>query len=71
MIWVDILAGRLHRFRVADGGAAQDDEVIVDLGVPIGSAAPRQGGGYVLAAADGFRLTGPGRHAGGRPDPAR
>ncbi len=22
MIWVDILAGRLHRFRVADGGAA-------------------------------------------------
>ena len=42
MIWVDILAGRLHRFRVADGGAARDDEVIVDLGVPIGSAAPRQ-----------------------------
>ncbi len=33
--------------------------MIVDLGVPIGSAAPRQGGGYVLAAADGFRLTGP------------
>jgi sugar lactone lactonase YvrE len=59
MIWVDILAGRLHRFRVADRGAARDDEVIVDLGVPIGSAAPRQGGGYVLAAADGIRLTGP------------
>ncbi|MGH3406196.1 MAG: SMP-30/gluconolactonase/LRE family protein, partial [Streptosporangiaceae bacterium] len=61
MIWVDILAGRLHRFRVAGGGAAGDDEVLVDLGVPIGSAAPRQGGGYVLAAADGFRLTGDGR----------
>lgn len=70
MIWVDILAGRLHRFRVADG-AAGDDEVLVDLGVPIGSAAPRQGGGYVLAAADGFRLTGPdGTPVGGPNRPA-
>ena len=28
-------------------------------GVPVGAAAPRRGGGYVLAAADGFRLAGP------------
>jgi sugar lactone lactonase YvrE len=52
MIWVDISAGRLHRF-----SATRADEVIVDLGIPLGAAAPRQGGGYVLAAADGFRLT--------------
>ena len=71
MIWVDILAGRLHRFRVADGGAARDDEVIVDLGVPIGSAAPRQR--RRLRAGHRRRVPAdrPGRHAGGRPDPAR
>jgi sugar lactone lactonase YvrE len=55
MIWVDILAGRLHRFDPASGGA--DDRVITDVGVPLGSAAPRQGGGYVLATGHGFLLT--------------
>jgi sugar lactone lactonase YvrE len=57
LIWVDINAGRLHRFSPAAGR----DEVVVDLGrdLPIGAAAPRRGGGYVLAAADGFRLAGP------------
>jgi sugar lactone lactonase YvrE len=61
LIWVDINAGRLHRFR-DDAG----DAVIADLGVALGAAAPRLGGGYVLAAADGFRTI----RADGRPDGA-
>ena len=46
------------------GGA---DEVIrLDAGVRLGAAAPRRGGGYVLAAADGFRFAdAAGRLAGG------
>lgn len=62
LLWVDINAGRLHRYRPGTG-----NEVLVDLAaagpggraVAIGAAAQRRGGGYVLAAADGFRLTGP------------
>ena len=56
IIWVDINAGELHQLRMegADGGAG--DSVIARAGLPIGAAAPRAGGGYVLAAADGFRL---------------
>jgi sugar lactone lactonase YvrE len=53
LIWVDINAGQLHEF---DPGGA--DRVIASAGVPVGAAAPRTAGGYVLAAADGFRLTG-------------
>ncbi len=52
VIWVDIAAGQLHRLSERDG-----DSVIATAGVPVGAAAPRAGGGYVLAAADGFRLT--------------
>jgi sugar lactone lactonase YvrE len=51
VVWVDINAGLLHRF-TADAG----DTVIVSAGVPVGAAAPRAGGGYVLATPDGFRL---------------
>jgi len=53
--WVDIHAGRLHRYRPGVGV----DEVHLEAGVPVSAAAPRRGGGYVLAAADGFRLAGP------------
>ena len=53
LIWVDINAGQVHRFREGTG-----DEVVADIGVPVGAAIPRRAGGYVLAAADGFRLTG-------------
>ncbi len=56
MIWVDIPTGRLHRHR--PGGDDEVDEVVVDLEVTIGAAAPRRDGGYVLAAGDGFRLVG-------------
>ena len=77
LIWVDILAGHLHRYRPGAG-----DEVFHAAGVPVGAAAPRaakgageggtgrwaRGGGYVLAAADGFRLVGAGGGAEGWPD---
>lgn len=59
LLWVDIHAGRLHRYRPGEGS-----EVVLELAAggqatAIGAAAPRAGGGYVLATADGFRLTGP------------
>src|SRR5882724_2950338 len=57
LIWVDINAGQLHRF-TPGAGPEQSDEVIIDLGLAIGAAAPRRDGGYVLATADGFRLAG-------------
>ena len=59
LMWVDILAGHLHRYRPGAG-----DSVFHTAGVAVGAAAPRAGGGYVLAAADGFRLVG----ADGQPD---
>jgi sugar lactone lactonase YvrE len=52
LIWVDINAGRLHRYRPGGG-----NELALELPAAIGAAAPRRGGGYVLAAGDGFRLT--------------
>jgi sugar lactone lactonase YvrE len=59
LIWVNILAGHLHRYRPGVG-----DEVVHTAGVAVGAAGLRAGGGYVLAAADGFRLVG----ADGTPD---
>jgi sugar lactone lactonase YvrE len=59
LMWVDILAGHLHRYR-----PGVSDSVFHTAGVAVGAAAPRAGGGYVLAAADGFRLVG----ASGLPD---
>jgi len=53
LMWVDINTGHLHRYRPGAG-----DEIALDLaGVALGAAAPRRGGGYVLATAAGFRLT--------------
>jgi sugar lactone lactonase YvrE len=53
LMWVDINAGQLHRYRPGAG-----DEIAVDLaGVALGAAAPRRGGGYVLATSGGLRLT--------------
>ena len=59
LVWVDIPAGRLHRYRPGRG-----DEVVLELAaggrpVPLGAAAPRRGGGYVLATEAGFMLAGP------------
>ena len=57
LIWVDIKAGHLHQLRVGQSGMAHAvDNIIATAGVPVGAAAPRaDAGGYVLAAADGFR----------------
>jgi sugar lactone lactonase YvrE len=62
LLWVDINAGRLHRYRPGAG-----DEVVLELAdggrpVALGAAACRRGGGYVLATAAGFRLTAPDGH---------
>lgn len=69
LIWVDIKAGRLHRHH-----PGERNDLVIDLGdgkrpIPIGAAAHRSDGGYVIAAADGFRLASPsGRFDG---DPVR
>lgn len=62
LVWVDIMAGHLHRHRPGEG-----DEIVLALTaagrpVPIGAAAPRRGGGYVLATEAGFQLAGPDGH---------
>lgn len=51
LVWVEVTAGRVHRYRP---GVA--DEIVTELDIPVGAAGLRVGGGYVLAAADGFRL---------------
>ncbi|MHB1613624.1 MAG: SMP-30/gluconolactonase/LRE family protein [Actinomycetes bacterium] len=51
IVWVDIPAGQVHAYR--DHLA---DRVVVRADTSVGAAAPRAGGGYVLAAGDGFRL---------------
>jgi len=51
LIWVDINAGLLHRFAPDDG-----DTIVAGVDGPVGAAAPRARGGYVLATRDGFRL---------------
>ncbi len=71
LIWVDINAGELHRQlwcrTPVCGMGRSGDSVIATGGVPVGAAAPRAGGGYVLAAADGFRLIGADGAADGPP----
>jgi sugar lactone lactonase YvrE len=62
LMWVDILAGHLHRYWPGVG-----DSVFHTAGVAVGAAAPRAGGGYVLAAADGFRLVDASGQAAGGP----
>lgn len=49
--WVDIKAGRLHAYEPAGGGRRT-----VEVGQPVGAAAPRAAGGHVLAVADGFAV---------------
>src|SRR3984893_12543436 len=53
LLWVDVLAGRLHRARPGAGGQL---EVLQTFQVHghLGAAAPAVGGGYVLAAGPGF-----------------
>jgi sugar lactone lactonase YvrE len=49
--WVDIRAGRVHRFAPADGS-----DPVLELGQPVGSLALGADGGLVVAIRDGFGL---------------
>ncbi|MBB4662818.1 SMP-30/gluconolactonase/LRE family protein [Conexibacter arvalis] len=51
LVWVDILAGRVHRLDPADGR-----DTSTEVGEPVGVATPRRGGGLVLAVEHGFAL---------------
>ncbi|MER7498735.1 SMP-30/gluconolactonase/LRE family protein [Nonomuraea pusilla] len=53
--WVDIPAGHLHTSDPATGRT-----VTVGLPTLLGAAAPRRGGGFVAATAEGFAAVGPG-----------
>ncbi len=55
LIWLDIPAGRVHRF---DPRAGTD--TFISAGQPVGSVALRELGGIVLALRDGFGLLDPG-----------
>jgi sugar lactone lactonase YvrE len=53
LLWVDIVAARMHRARVrADGLLDEIESIAFDR--PVGAVAPAAGGGYVVAAASGF-----------------
>jgi sugar lactone lactonase YvrE len=54
LVWVDILAGIVHRTTPA--GA----DVTLEVGRTVGAVGLRQGGGLVLATDDGFHLQDPG-----------
>jgi sugar lactone lactonase YvrE len=57
LLWVDILAGHLHRAKLADGGALAELQTIA-IDRHVGAVAPALGGGYVLAAGQGFLFVG-------------
>src|SRR3954452_20932130 len=59
--WVDMDAGRLHQFDPSSGSHS-----VADLGVTIGALAPRLGGGFVLADAEGFAAYDGGSRPGAR-----
>lgn len=53
LLWVDILGQRLHRGTVAADGSL-DAVVTIAVDRHVGAVAPAVGGGYVLAAGQGF-----------------
>ena len=53
LLWVDILAGHVHRARLDEDGAPAEVETIA-IGRHVGALAPVLGGGYLLAAGQGF-----------------
>lgn len=53
LLWVDVLAGRLHRARL-DADRLLEVLQTFQIHGPLGAAAPAAGGGYVLAAGPGF-----------------
>jgi sugar lactone lactonase YvrE len=57
LYWVDITPGKLHRFDPATGS-----DTFFDAAQPLGAAAPRMAGGFVLALRDGFGVLDAGTH---------
>ena len=55
MLWVDIVAARLHRARL-DRDHRLEPVASIDFDRMVGAVAPAVGGGYVLAAGNGFLL---------------
>ena len=51
LLWVDIMAGLVHRFDPATGA-----DTMVDVGQPVGAVVLRAAGGYALAVRDGFAV---------------
>src|SRR6266487_6483640 len=51
LLWVDIMAGRVHLFDPATG-----DDRAVEVGQPVGAAVPADDGRLALAVRDGFAL---------------
>src|SRR5262249_39725818 len=49
LVWVDIMGQAIHVYDPATG-----QDLSVDVGQPVGAAAPRESGGLVLALRDGF-----------------
>ncbi|GAA1996632.1 SMP-30/gluconolactonase/LRE family protein [Catenulispora subtropica] len=62
LLWVDILAGRLHEADITGRRLAGHD-----VGLPLGSFAPRESGGHVLALETGFAVVDADWSAGPRP----
>jgi sugar lactone lactonase YvrE len=52
LVWVDIMAGLVHRFDPATAGDRS-----FSVGQPVGAAVPRRQGGLALALRDGFAVT--------------
>ena len=55
LLWVDIMAGRVHTCDPATGA-----DTFAEIGQPVGAAVTRTGGGLALAVRDGFMLLDPG-----------
>jgi sugar lactone lactonase YvrE len=51
LLWVDIMAGLVHRFDPVTGA-----DTTLDIGRPVGAVVPRAAGGYALAVRDGFAV---------------
>jgi sugar lactone lactonase YvrE len=49
LLWVDIMAGLLHRYDPATG-----NDIALDVGQPVGCVVPRAGGGWMLGLQAGF-----------------
>jgi sugar lactone lactonase YvrE len=59
LLWVDILAGQVHRASLGDDGRL-GTVCTFEVDRHVGAAAPAEGGAYVLAAASGFLHLGEG-----------